>query len=48
LLAKGYRYKEIAEQLFLSVETVRTHIHNIYEKLQVNSRVEALRKAGVL
>ena len=45
LLAKGYRYKEIAEQLFISFETVRTHIHNIYEKLHVQSRTEALNKA---
>ena len=45
LLAKGYRYKEIAEQLFISFETVRTHIHNIYEKLQVQSRTEAINKA---
>jgi len=44
LLAKGYRYKEIAERLFISFETVRTHIHNIYEKLQVQSRTEALNK----
>ena len=44
-LAKGYRYKEIAEALFVSVETVRTHIRNIYEKLQVRSRTEALLKA---
>jgi DNA-binding NarL/FixJ family response regulator len=44
LLAKGYRYKEIADQLYISFETVRTHIHNIYEKLQVQSRTEALNK----
>jgi DNA-binding NarL/FixJ family response regulator len=44
LLAKGYRYKEIAEMLFISFETVRTHIHNIYEKLHVQSRTEALNK----
>ena len=44
LLAKGYRYKEIAEILFISFETVRTHIHNIYEKLHVQSRTEALNK----
>lgn len=44
LLSKGYRYKEIADQLFLSTETVRTHIRNIYEKLQVNSKTEAINK----
>ncbi|MBX7203544.1 MAG: response regulator transcription factor [Bacteroidia bacterium] len=44
LLSKGLRYKEIADQLFLSTETVRTHIRNIYHKLQVNSRTEALNK----
>lgn len=47
LLAKGFRYKEIAAKLFVSVETVRTHIHNIYVKLQVNTRQDALRKAGL-
>ncbi|CAN5838099.1 response regulator transcription factor [soil metagenome] len=46
VLAKGFRYKEIADQLFLSQETIRTHIRNIYEKLQVNSRSEALKKTG--
>lgn len=43
-LSKGLRYKEIADKLFLSTETVRTHIRNIYEKLQVNSRTDALNK----
>lgn len=44
LLSKGLRYKEIADRLFLSTETVRTHIRNIYGKLQVNSRTDALNK----
>jgi DNA-binding NarL/FixJ family response regulator len=43
-LAKGYRYKEIAETLFISIETVRTHLRNIYEKLHVRSRSEAVLK----
>lgn len=47
-LSKGYRYQEIADKLFVSIETVRTHIRNIYEKLQVNTRVEALKKTGLL
>lgn len=44
-LSKGYRYKEIAALLFINIETVRKHIHNIYEKLQVGSRTDALNKA---
>lgn len=44
LLSRGFRYKEIGDRLFLSTETVRTHIRNIYTKLQVNSRTEALNK----
>lgn len=44
LLSKGLRYKEIADKLFVSTETVRTHIRNIYQKLQVNSRMDAFNK----
>lgn len=44
LIAKGFIYKEIAEKLFLSPDTVRTHIRNIYEKLQVNSKMEMVNK----
>jgi len=43
-LSKGRRYKEIAELLFISTETVRTHIRNIYGKLQVQSRTDAINK----
>jgi DNA-binding NarL/FixJ family response regulator len=43
-LAKGYLYKEIANALFINIETVRTHIHKIYQKLQVRTRTEMLLK----
>ena len=43
-LAKGQRYKEIADNLNLSIETIRTHVRNLYEKLQVSSRTDALNK----
>lgn len=45
LLAKGYLYKEIAAELFISKSTVKQHIHNIYGKLHVQTRTEALNKA---
>ncbi|WP_343747264.1 response regulator transcription factor [Fluviicola sp.] len=45
LLTKGYSYKKIAEHLFVSVDTIGTHIKNIYSKLQVNSASEAVAKA---
>jgi DNA-binding NarL/FixJ family response regulator len=44
-LAKGYLYKEIAAELFISTSTVKQHIHNIYGKLHVQTRTEALNKA---
>jgi len=44
LLAAGLMYKQVAEQLNISIDTVRTHIRHIYEKLQVQSRTEALNK----
>ena len=47
-LSRGFRYKEIADKLFISLDTVRTHIRNIYEKLQVNNRTAALKKTGLM
>jgi DNA-binding NarL/FixJ family response regulator len=42
LLSKGRHYKEIASHLSISVDTVRSHIRRIYEKLHVHSRTEAV------
>ncbi len=44
LLSQGYRYKEIAATLGISVETVHTHLRRIYDRLQVTSRTEAVVK----
>jgi len=44
LLSEGYRYKDIAAKLFVSISTIRSHIYNIYEKLHVHNRTEALIK----
>jgi two-component system, NarL family, response regulator LiaR len=44
LLAHGHSYNEVGEKLFISSKTVRKHTFNIYEKLQVNSRMEAVNK----
>lgn len=41
-LVEGLDYKEIAEKLFISPATVRTHIANIYQKLHVNSKAQAI------
>lgn len=44
-LVNGLSYKKIAETLFISLDTVRSHIKNIYQKLQVSSKSEAVAKA---
>lgn len=46
LMSTGMTAREIGERLFVSVNTVRPHIRHIYEKLHVQSRVQAARKAG--
>jgi len=45
LLAGGNNYQQIADQLFISVDTVRHHIKNIYKKLHVHTQSEAVAKA---
>ena len=42
LLAKGFLYKEIADQLHISINTVRVHVQKVYEKLHVHSRSQAI------
>jgi len=44
MLAKGYLYKEISDQLHLSLGTIKTYVRRIYEKLHVQSRTEAVIK----
>ncbi|HLP64825.1 response regulator transcription factor [Flavobacterium sp.] len=44
LLSKGFLYKEIADQLSISISTVKRHINHIYEKLQVQNKTEAVNK----
>lgn len=46
LLAQGKSYKSIGDTLFISRNTIKFHIKNIYEKLQVNSREMAIREAS--
>jgi DNA-binding NarL/FixJ family response regulator len=45
LIAEGKSYTQISEELFISKETARSHIKNIYVKLNVNSKSEAISKA---
>ena len=43
MVSEGKKRNEIAEELFIELETVKTHIKNIYAKLNVNSRSDALK-----
>jgi DNA-binding CsgD family transcriptional regulator len=48
LLVKGYSNAEIAEVLFLSVSTIKTHVSNLFIKLEVTNRLKAIEKAKKL
>ena len=45
LIAAGHKYQEVAERLVISLNTVRHHTKNIYSKLEVNNRTQAIKKA---
>ncbi|MFQ5708528.1 MAG: response regulator transcription factor [bacterium] len=45
LMAKGYSNQEIANKLFVSLHTIKTHCSNLYSKLDVNRRTQAIQKA---
>ena len=48
LLSTGLTYEKMAEQLDVSHETVKMHVKNIYRKLNVQNKIEALRKVKLL
>ncbi len=48
LLAAGYKYKEVAGRLVISMNTVRSHTKNVYSKLNVNNRTQAIARAKEL
>jgi len=47
-IAKGMKNQEIADKMFVSLSTIKTHTKNIFEKLDVRNRIEAARKAQVM
>jgi len=48
LISKGYNNEEIAEKLFVSKNTVKTHIQHIYTKLDVKNRIQAMKKVATV
>ena len=45
-LSEGQQYKEVAASLDISINTVRSYVRSIYEKLHVNTRLDAIKKLG--
>jgi DNA-binding NarL/FixJ family response regulator len=48
LLGEGLRNQEIADRLFISTETVKSHVYNLFQKLEVKGRVRAVKRAREL
>jgi LuxR family maltose regulon positive regulatory protein len=48
VVSEGLTYKEIAKKLHISMETVKQHMKNIFQKLQVNKRGQAVSRARAL
>ena len=46
LIARGYTYKEVASELFISIKTVETHVSKVLRKLQLSNRYELTRWAN--
>lgn len=44
MMVEGLSHKEVAEKLFLSPKIGRTHLQNIYARLQVNNKIQAINK----
>ena len=48
MLSSGMKHEEIASSLFISVPTVRYHVKNIYQKLEVNNKISAIQAAKAM
>jgi len=48
MLSSGMKHEEIASSLFISVPTVRYHVKNIYQKLEVNNKISAIQTAKAM
>ena len=48
MVAEGHSNQEVSERLYLSIGTIKWHLHNIYDKLMVRNRTQAVRRAREL